>query len=438
MTQFLALLSIAAAACVMLTTPADAGAYYTCGYNCPDVRQKSPSQFSAISVLCRRGGLRVLVLQPASRADHCADQPVTHGRARDHLRKSSRNPGLRLVHRLEQCDRVLRPKPVAFFFCAAPLATAIAGWVLMLALLHVFSLSSGQTNCEGTGPSTGCGGKWCPSGPPPSFFEHPFYRCGYECFNEGCPTAASATCATWDNINSWCGQSSKNCGSPGCHNGQWCPKGKYPKPGGDETPPNEALLGPLERGRAERQRVATKKRPVLAAADGVCSDTQFCCPEAKHCLTATKTSCLKDASACASGEVCCPVTKLCVKPGVPCNTTCHVAGNKWGINDYCSPTQTHVMDFCIPCDTVSNLLLLLTFGRSIFSSFVQVSRLRQPLVRDADGPGRAVLHGRRLQEQEMDHGRVRQGDEPVRDHPRGVQAPVMMRVESEAHAIPRL
>ena len=83
------------------------------------------------------------------------------------------------------------------------------------------------------------------------------------------------------------------------------------------------------------------EQSVTVTAAPVCSDSQYCCPDAKHCLTATKTSCLKDASVCAAGEACCPVTKLCVKVGKPCNTTCHVAGNKWGISDYCSPTQTY-------------------------------------------------------------------------------------------------
>ena len=53
-----------------------------------------------------------------------------------------------------------------------------------------------------------------------------------------------------------------------------------------------------------------------------CADTEYCCPDAKACLTPTKTSCLKDANACASGEVCCPLTKICVKPGKACASPC--------------------------------------------------------------------------------------------------------------------
>lgn len=53
-----------------------------------------------------------------------------------------------------------------------------------------------------------------------------------------------------------------------------------------------------------------------------CADTEYCCPDAKACLTPTKTSCLNDANACASGEVCCPLTKLCVKPGKACASPC--------------------------------------------------------------------------------------------------------------------
>ena len=120
----------------------------------------------------------------------------------------------------------------------------------------------------------------------------------------------------------------------------WCPKGKYPRPGASNaTIGKRDVRGPLGRGRDEAKRARAGK--AVAAPMQVCADTEYCCPDAKHCLTATKTSCLKDASACASGEVCCPVTKLCVKPGAPCNTTCHAAGNKWGVNDYCSPTQQY-------------------------------------------------------------------------------------------------
>ena len=62
-----------------------------------------------------------------------------------------------------------------------------------------------------------------------------------------------------------------------------------------------------------------------------CADTEYCCPDAKHCLTPTKTSCAKDASVCSAGQTCCPLTKLCVTVGKPCASPC-----KEG-NTYCCP-----------------------------------------------------------------------------------------------------
>merc|ERR1711998_38608 len=63
----------------------------------------------------------------------------------------------------------------------------------------------------------------------------------------------------------------------------------------------------------------------------VCKSSEYCCPDAKACLTPTKTSCAKDATACGSGEVCCPLTKICVIPGNPCSTPCADGGT------YCCP-----------------------------------------------------------------------------------------------------
>ena len=65
----------------------------------------------------------------------------------------------------------------------------------------------------------------------------------------------------------------------------------------------------------------------------VCQGTEYCCPDAKRCVTPTKTSCAGDAptpSPCDAREVCCPLTKLCVLPGVPCTTSC-------GPAQYCCP-----------------------------------------------------------------------------------------------------
>lgn len=62
----------------------------------------------------------------------------------------------------------------------------------------------------------------------------------------------------------------------------------------------------------------------------VCSVTEYCCPDAKACLTPTKTTCPNEGDKCPSGEICCPLTKLCVKPGKPCVTPC-------AFSEYCCP-----------------------------------------------------------------------------------------------------
>jgi len=49
----------------------------------------------------------------------------------------------------------------------------------------------------------------------------------------------------------------------------------------------------------------------------VCDKEEFCCPDAKHCLKATKESCLSKKCKEAS-DVCCPLTKLCVKVKKAC------------------------------------------------------------------------------------------------------------------------
>jgi diketogulonate reductase-like aldo/keto reductase len=63
--------------------------------------------------------------------------------------------------------------------------------------------------------------------------------------------------------------------------------------------------------------------------DAVCKSTEYCCPDAKKCLTPTSTSCAMDATACSAGQVCCPLTKICVTPGADCSSPCAGA--------YCCP-----------------------------------------------------------------------------------------------------
>ena len=79
-----------------------------------------------------------------------------------------------------------------------------------------------------------------------------------------------------------------------------------------------------------------------------CNSTEYCCPDAKHCLTPTNVSCL-NGEACGKGEVCCPLTKICVIPGNPCDTPC-------GVGEYCCPDAKHCLTpvnpgvFCSPED----------------------------------------------------------------------------------------
>merc|ERR1711939_929747 len=63
--------------------------------------------------------------------------------------------------------------------------------------------------------------------------------------------------------------------------------------------------------------------PEVTVSDGDhCSKTEYCCPDAKHCLTPTNVSCAKDPSVCPHDQTCCPLTKLCVTVGDPCESPC--------------------------------------------------------------------------------------------------------------------
>ena len=90
--------------------------------------------------------------------------------------------------------------------------------------------------------------------------------------------------------------------------------------------------------------------PAAAMPLSVCNATEYCCPDAKHCLTPTATSCAagpegEAAAECAAGQVCCPLTKICVKPGAACQSPC-------AAKEYCCPdarkclTPTNPGTFC--------------------------------------------------------------------------------------------
>ena len=77
--------------------------------------------------------------------------------------------------------------------------------------------------------------------------------------------------------------------------------------------------------------------PPTPPAGPVCKDTEFCCPDAKHCLTPKHVSCLNNSTACSSDEVCCPLTKVCVDVGKPCVSPCQDQGT------YCCPDAKHCL-----------------------------------------------------------------------------------------------
>ena len=54
----------------------------------------------------------------------------------------------------------------------------------------------------------------------------------------------------------------------------------------------------------------------------VCSREQYCCPDAKKCLTPTRQFCGSNATACPANQACCPITQICVIPGATCKSPC--------------------------------------------------------------------------------------------------------------------
>lgn len=91
---------------------------------------------------------------------------------------------------------------------------------------------------------------------------------------------------------------------------------------------------------------AVAKAPVPAK---VCEITQYCCPDAKHCLTPTRVVCDPSASknACGADQICCPITNVCVDVGAACVSPC------LDQNSYCCPDALHCLTpvspgkFCI-------------------------------------------------------------------------------------------
>mgnify|MGYP002632700958 CR=1 FL=1 len=80
---------------------------------------------------------------------------------------------------------------------------------------------------------------------------------------------------------------------------------------------------------------AVKKTPSVSG--GACAATEFCCPDAKHCLTPVPEKTCSSTAPCATGETCCPLTKICVKVGAACKSPC--ADPK----SYCCPDAKHCL-----------------------------------------------------------------------------------------------
>jgi hypothetical protein len=76
------------------------------------------------------------------------------------------------------------------------------------------------------------------------------------------------------------------------------------------------------------------------AAGRTCTDAEYCCPDAKHCLAPTTKTCKESAAVCGIGETCCPLTKLCVRVGKPCKPLCPLHHEK---NQYCCPDALHCL-----------------------------------------------------------------------------------------------
>lgn len=120
----------------------------------------------------------------------------------------------------------------------------------------------------------------------------------------------------------------------------WDPATGEPK---SKSPPSATNLKDLAQlqiwaeGKAGKFDIEIKE--ILASNDEatVCKSTEYCCPDAKHCLTPTLTSCAADASVCKDPQVCCPLTKVCVDVGAPCTTPCKDQGT------YCCPDALHCL-----------------------------------------------------------------------------------------------
>jgi hypothetical protein len=74
---------------------------------------------------------------------------------------------------------------------------------------------------------------------------------------------------------------------------------------------------------------------IRAGYGDICSDSEYCCPDAMKCLTPTNTSCVENPDVCTDSAVCCPLTKLCVTVGNTCTSACQAPWAEKAL--YCCP-----------------------------------------------------------------------------------------------------
>ena len=69
-----------------------------------------------------------------------------------------------------------------------------------------------------------------------------------------------------------------------------------------------------------------------------CSNQEYCCPDAKHCLLPSKVLCQSNDDCLRAGwKTCCPLLKICVDVGAPCVSPCADQGS------YCCPDAKHCL-----------------------------------------------------------------------------------------------
>jgi hypothetical protein len=117
---------------------------------------------------------------------------------------------------------------------------------------------------------------------------------------------------------------------------------------------------------------------------------EYCCPDAKHCLTATTTTCRESAN-CGSDETCCPLTKLCVKVGAPCAPPCK--------DSYCCPgsgkvSQPRPLEFC-PASCLASRVADPQLGGSRLASTVRCPTATRCSVQRQCNQGSFAMLGRR-------------------------------------------